>query len=124
MKLKRALQELVRVIVDEADRNPEFAQKIEQALGYEPRTAKIGALRPVHRRASPVLDPVALAREGETVLRERLAGLTLEQLRDVVADYGMDPGKLVLKWKVPSRIIDRIVEVSLGRAKKGEVFLS
>jgi hypothetical protein len=36
----------------------------------------------------------------------------------------MDPGKLVLKWKKPERIIDRIVETSLGRARKGEGFLS
>jgi hypothetical protein len=69
-------------------------------------------------------DPVELARQGEAALRARLAGLNLEQLKDVVADYGMDPGKLVLKWKTADRIIDRIVEVSIGRAKKGEGFLS
>jgi len=32
-------------------------------------------------------------------------------------------GKLAMKWKTPKRIIDRIVEVSLGRAAKGDVFL-
>jgi hypothetical protein len=35
----------------------------------------------------------------------------------------MDPGKLVMKWKTPERIIDRIVEFSLARAVKGDVFL-
>jgi hypothetical protein len=53
-----------------------------------------------------------------------LGELTLEQLKDIVADYGMDPGKLVLKWKTPDRIIGRIIEVSIGRAKKGQGFLS
>jgi hypothetical protein len=50
--------------------------------------------------------------------------LNLEQLKDIVADFGMDPGKLVRKWKTPDRVIDKIVEVSMGRVKKGEGFLS
>lgn len=35
----------------------------------------------------------------------------------------MDPGKLVMKWKTPQRIIDRIVEFSMARSVKGDVFL-
>jgi hypothetical protein len=124
MKLKKALHELIRAVIDEAERNPEFARKIESALGFEARAPKPISSRPSHRRASAILDPVALARQGEEVLRTRLAELNLEQLKDIVADYGMDPGKLVLKWKTPVRVIDRIVEISMGRAKKGEVFLS
>jgi hypothetical protein len=37
-------------------------------------------------------------------------------LRDVVADYGMDTGKLVLKWRDPERIVERIVEVARAAA--------
>ena len=44
---------------------------------------------------------------------------TLEEVKEVVADYGMDPGKLVMKWKNVDRIVDRIVELSLARAQKG-----
>lgn len=124
MKLKKTLHEMLRVIVNEAERNPEFARRIEEALGFEPRPSGTKAERPAHRRSPAILDPVDLARQGEHVLRARLGELNLEQLRDVVADYGMDPGKLVLKWKAPERVIDRIVEVSIGRAKKGEAFLS
>jgi len=48
----------------------------------------------------------------------------LEQLKDIVADYGMDPGKLVMKWKSSDKVIDRIVEISLARAQKGDAFRS
>jgi hypothetical protein len=48
--------------------------------------------------------------------------LSLEQLRDIVAEFGMDPGKLVLKWKSPQKVIDRIVEISMPRAQKGDAF--
>jgi hypothetical protein len=34
----------------------------------------------------------------------------------------MDPGKLVMKWKDASRIIDRIIELSLARSTKGDAF--
>lgn len=123
MKLKKVLQDLVRVIIDEADRNPEFAKEIEIALGLEPKPEKATSSRAAHRRATAVLDPISLAREGEDALRSRLGALTLEQLKDIVAEYGMDPGKLVMKWKTPDRVIDRIVEYSVTRAKKGEAFL-
>lgn len=83
---------------------------------------KSAGARPKNRRPPAVLDPVAVAREGEVALRERLAPLSFDQLRDIVADYGMDPGKLVMKWKDPARVLDRIVEVSLQRASKGDAF--
>lgn len=124
MNMKRMLNELVRAVVDEAERNPEFARRIEEALGIQEKPKKPIVSRAAHRRTPAVLDPVELARQGEAALRARLAALDLEQLKDVVADYGMDPGKLVLKWKTTDRIIDRIVEVSIGRARKGEGFLS
>lgn len=124
MKLKKTLQDLVRVVAEEAEQNPEFARRIEEAIGLESRAPKMPSPRAANRRAPPVLDPIALARQGEAVLRERLGALTLDQLKDIVADHGMDPGKLVLKWKTPDRVIERIVEVSMGRAKKGEAFLA
>jgi len=133
VNLRRALSALARAIADEAERNPHFASQVEEALGNgEGRAHKVrsgseprqDAKRGAHRRAVPVLDPISLAREGEVPLRQQLGKLTLEQLLDVVAGYGMDTGKLVMKWKTPQRVVDRIVEVSLSRAQKGSAFRS
>ena len=55
-------------------------------------------------------------------MRARLADLSIEQLKDIVAEFGMDTGKLVSKWKTADRIIERIVETSRARAQKGDVF--
>jgi hypothetical protein len=49
-----------------------------------------------------------------------MSAISLEQLRDIVAQYGMDPGKLVMKWKDSKRVMDRIVELALVRATKGD----
>lgn len=128
MKLRKPLLDLARVIADYAERDPMFADQIVDALGLKekspprPLPTRGNTTRPKNRRPAAVLDPIQLVRDGEAQLRAALSGLTLEQLRDVVADYGMDPGKLVMKWKDADRIADRIVEISLARAQKGDAF--
>ncbi len=69
-----------------------------------------------------MLDPVAVVGDGENILRSQLSDLSLDQLRDVVAEYAMDQGKLVMKWNDPARIVDRIVEIALARPQKGHAF--
>ena len=130
MNVKKALSALFKEIVQEADTNPAFRARLETALGLDEKKPEAKARdagsprpkRPSNRRPPAVLDPVHLARQGEDLLRSELAKLDIEQLRDVVADYGMDTGKLVLKWRDPERIIERIVEVARGRAQKGSAF--
>ena len=126
MKIRRKLLELARAIADEAERDPEFARKLGRVLGLEPRqrdkkVTKAG--HPRNRRTPAIFDPVSVLREhGDQELRSRLSGLNLEQVKDIVAQYGMDPGKLVMKWKTQDRVVNRIVELSIKRAQKGDAF--
>jgi hypothetical protein len=130
MNIKRTLTAIAGIVADEASRNPEFRARLEDALGVTAPASKVMAKpsetkdekRKGGRRAPAVLDPVELATQGEAGLRARLADLDVERLLDIVAQFGMDPGKLVMKWKDHDRIIDRIVEVALGRATKGDAF--
>ena len=137
MNLRKFLTEAVRVVADEAERNPEFERRLRETLGLpgdrsEGGLARPGATRttagsrdqrrPKSRRSAAVLNPIEIATEGEEQLRKQLAALTLDQLKDVVADYGMDPGRLVMKWKSPERVAERIVELSMSRARKGDAF--
>ncbi|MCE2520761.1 MAG: hypothetical protein J4G15_13310 [Alphaproteobacteria bacterium] len=129
MTIRRTLSTLAQVIADEAERNEHFRASIEQALALKPlaRTRRSCVSKPTRRRGRrtpAVLDPIEVAREGEGILRSRLETLSLEQLLDIVAQHGMDPGKLVMKWKKPDRVIDRIVEIALTRATKGDAFRS
>lgn len=142
MNLKGTLVRIATVVADEAVRNPDFYARLEEVLsgmkastvrsssaaGIPPagREAESGygdsEKRRRGRRAPAVLDPIALAVHGEAELREQLSDLDLELLHDIVAQYGMDPGKLVMKWRDRDRIIDRVVEVAMGRATKGDAF--
>lgn len=134
MALGRLLRELAEVIENEAAQNQDFSRRIDEVLkravpGSSLRTPTVEgadrtgkATRKRRRRAPAVLDPVALATQGESTLRAELSALNLEQLKDIVAEHGMDPGKLVMKWKSDEKIIEKIVELSLSRARKGDAF--
>lgn len=134
MSLRNTLNRLVRVVIEEAERNPEFEAALNDALGAQagkrkqskeaPAVESAGseAKRGKNRRPPAVLDPVQVVRDGETTLRASLEKLSLDQLRDIVAEYGMDPSRLVMKWVDSARVIDRIVELSTARARKGDAF--
>jgi hypothetical protein len=132
VKLRKALTEFVRVVSDEAEQNPDFANRLAAALGgvdsevlarrVPGADRSLPPQRPKNRRPAPVLDPIEIARQGESTLRAQLAPLSVEQLKDIVAEFGMDTGKLVIKWKTADRIIERIVETSMARAQKGDAF--
>jgi hypothetical protein len=80
------------------------------------------ALSGAEWRATALIDPIREIEHGEHHLRDRLAPLDLEQLRDVVAEYRMDPNKLVMKWKDRERVIDHILSTSISRGRKGDAF--
>jgi len=134
MDLAATLTRLAKVVIEEAQRNPEFSRRLHgvlapsapppEASSVRARSAASKTRRPANRRPPAVLDPIALAGHGEDALRTALQSLTLDQLKDIVADFGMDREKLVMKWKSPDRVIDRIVKISVSRAHKGDAFRS
>ena len=136
MDLKRILRNLSTVIAEEADRNPAFEKRVREALGLSATDGnhnrpRMGAdavseqpARGRNRRKPAVLDPVQLVQESEQALRDQLCLLTVEQLKDIVADHGMDPSKLVMKWRTRDRIVNHIVEMANSRSRKGNAFRS
>lgn len=130
MNLRKTLAALVDVIVQEASKNDPFRHRLEVVLGREAAPSQTSVEEETYvrrkggRRTSAILDPVEIARRSESELRERLLMLDIEQLRDIVAQYGMDPGKLVMKWKDANRVAERILELAMARSRKGDAFRS
>ena len=124
------LKNLLDAVIEEAESNPEFSNKLENILSgsisAEPEkpSAKMstGAKRSGNRRAPAALDPIALIEDGEDALLEQLSNLTDKELKDIIADYGMDPSKLAMKWKNRDRLINLIIDTSHRRASKGDAF--
>ena len=129
-----ALVKLVQVIADEAARTPRFAKALaavlapagEPAAATAPAPRKAPTSRPAARRtkrAPGPFDPFAVYRDGgESGLRERLAPLENEQLKDVIAEHAMDYDRLAMRWRTPKKLQDRIVERVRALTTKGDVF--
>ncbi|MET3946815.1 hypothetical protein ABIB49_001514 [Arthrobacter sp. UYCu512] len=120
-ELAARLSSLIAAIADEAARTPRFANSLQTALS--PSSAELPKARRTGRRAPGVVDPFGIYNDtDEQGLRERLSGLDLEQLRDIVAEHGMDHDRLAMKWKDHQRVINRIVEKVVSRTSKGSAF--
>ena len=130
MNLRQRLRALGAAILDEAERNPDFAQRVVSALGVSEaplgtETSKRAVPPRKRSRTRPVavVDPVAvLAEHGEEALRHTLKLLPIDKLLDIVAEFAMDPSKLVMKWKSPERIINHITDNAKRRSVKGDAF--
>jgi hypothetical protein len=109
-------ERLLEQVVAEAARDPEFGRALRSAIDE--------VLPKKRRRRQPAVVDVfdAYARGGEEALRNALAPLTVDELKDIVAQHRMDRAQLALKWRTPERLIDLIVAQTVSRAHKGEAF--
>jgi hypothetical protein len=120
-KLAQIFDELLR----EVQTNPDLRARVErhfashvQETGSQPGQTS----RPKNRRGPPAIDPYAEIKQGEQYLRDRLAHLNIDQLKDVVSAYALDGSRLALKWKDQARLVDLIVATVRSRIEKGDVF--
>jgi hypothetical protein len=121
-ELSEILAKTVEAIAAEANRTPRFAKALAAAFSAD---GEVGSSRRVGRRAPGVLNPFQVFEDtGEGGLRSQLRELDLEQLRDIVAEHGMDHDRLAMKWKTTDRVMDRIVEKVASRSSKGSAFRS
>ena len=89
----------------------------ERALSAQPGS------RRAHRRAKGAFNPMEVLRDtGGDGLRRQLSDLDIEQLKDIIAENGMDQRKLAMKWKSADRLIDLIVTTAQARVVRGDVF--
>jgi hypothetical protein len=111
-----AMRRVFDTVLAQMRKDADFAQRISAALAGEPLRRGGG------RRSPAVLDPLVLWRDDPAALERRLRELDVEQLKDIVSHYGLDPSRLALKWKTADRLIKLIMETSEARARKGEAF--
>ncbi|MFH5209121.1 hypothetical protein [Antrihabitans spumae] len=123
--LAGVLADLITVVANEADRNSRFARQLSAALlgdRKETVTTRPHNAKRARRNPGPWDPNTVYADVGEGGLRSRLETLDLEQLRNIVAEHGMDTDRLAMKWRNPERVIDRILERVVNRATKGDGF--
>jgi len=133
MKIKKQLNNLFKVIVEEAKVNPQFEKRLEDILFKEVQsktTSKRTTKKTLsgrstmrsNKRASAIFDPFDVFQEGVEPLKEKLYKLDIEKLKDIIAEFGMDPAKLAMNWKTAERLIQHILTTVESRSKKGDAF--
>jgi hypothetical protein len=142
-ELADVLASLTAVVAEEAARNSDFGARLTEVLigeraakaavtANDPRQTLVSAVsgrgtaktRPKRaRRALGPWDPYDVyAQVGEAGLREQLSQLELEQLRDIVAEHGMNTDGLAMRWTKADRVVGRIVDRVVDRSAKGDAF--
>jgi hypothetical protein len=122
VKTDDKLKKLFSLLLKTAQTDPNLRAEIEQLWAEGESTSNQIAPHPRGRRKSAPFDPFVVHQAGETALQARLAELDIEALKDIVAEYGMDPAKLVLKWKSKERMLEHILSTVSARVKKGDAF--
>lgn len=103
--------------------DPEFAKQIDCLLQILSNPKRSPGNKQHNRRCASVFDPVELYHyQGEIPLREQLQKLDVKQLKDIIAEYGMDSSRRAMRWKKRDRLIELIVQTASCRARKGDAF--
>ena len=137
-ELADVIATLTAVVAEEATQNAGFRARLSEVL-HADRGLKATAAQATEDAPKPTASPKARPRRGrrapgpwdpfkvyaefgEAGLRERLSELELEQLRDIIAEHGMNHDGLAMRWKAPSKVVGRIVDRVVARSTKGDAF--
>ena len=121
----RLLRKLADLIVEEAESNEAFAQRLRAALS---EVSPPASSRPQKAPDSPkpTLPDVhaELASRGESEFRLWLLGQSREVLKAIIRSEDIDPTRRTAKWKDVDKLADYIADSLKSRQQRGASFLN
>ena len=121
MNTNKLLKDILGELMKEVRSNKELKDRITCLIEKQAGGSGTQPKRSRRRKPGP-FDPMEAFRQRPDDLRKRLMDLDLEQLKDIVAEHGMDRAKLAMKWKSKDRLVDLIMTTVKSRATKGDAF--
>jgi hypothetical protein len=116
-------------IADEISNNDEFAKGMGSIFDNNLVKVHSTKVQPDktkpkrgNRREPSKVNPFALLEQGTDILKAALEPLDVEELKDVIAENGMDTAKLAMKWKDRNRLILHIIDTTQRRSTRGDAF--
>lgn len=124
MDMEKLLKEFCEVIIEEINKNEEFSNKVKKILVENTKIEKdkLKTKKKVLSEKDILINPYEILLEGTEVLENKLSKLELQDLKNIVEYYSMDPSKSFKRWRKKERFINFILEVSILRANKGNAF--
>ncbi|HEY6343696.1 MAG TPA: hypothetical protein VIY49_19555 [Bryobacteraceae bacterium] len=119
------LDDIVRLVADEADRNPQFSAKLDTLLSEvrNREQSKRSRSRPPKREELPDVHAEFTAR-GQAEFGSWLRDLPVPTLRAVIRVHDLDAARRASKWKDAEKLSVFIAEQIAARASRGSGFLS
>ena len=128
MQKKSSLSHLLRglshLLVEEADRNPEFATRLDELFeSVAEKTRVKGSRRRVKKE--PQLPDVYQERElrGEDEFRFWLSDQPVPLLHAIIRKHDLDSARRTAKWKDAEKLGAYIAERLQGRLERGSSFI-
>ena len=108
-------------VLKEMKHNKDFKLRITGVVEKIGKTPPKGKKRSQRRKPGP-FDPVEVYQIQPETLKPRLEDLDIEQLKDIIAEHGMDRSRLAMRWKTKKRLVDLILLSVKNRVLKGDAF--
>jgi hypothetical protein len=123
-KLNETLRALGRLIEEEADRNPSFAEKLEAITAGLPVRSAAQRKDKAQHAVAEIPDVLKeYETRGSDEFRFWLRVNPVPQLRAIIKANGFDPEKKSARWTEPDKLIGLIAEQTAARLKRGSAFL-
>jgi len=119
--LMAQLEKLLQVLQDEARQSSGFAARLQEVLAPPPPppVPDPPPEPPKPKRRKALLDPFAAYETGwESMLRQELGRLTVDQLRDVIVAYELDPNDRSERLKSEEQLSEWILAAVMSRVEK------
>lgn len=121
----RLLRKLADLIVEEAELNEAFAQRLRAALSeLSPPATPRPQKAPDTQKANLPDVHAEMASRGESEFRLWLLGQSREVLKAVIRSEDIDPTRRTAKWKEVDKLADYIAESLKSRQQRGASFLN
>jgi len=121
MDTNKLIEAIFSELLKEVRANKDLQDRITRL--FEKQVKRVDKpLKRHHRRKPGPFDPMTVHRDQPEELGPRLEALDVEELKNIVAEHGMDRSKLAMKWKSKERLVDLIMTKVKSRAQKGDVF--
>lgn len=114
--LDKALKQFLAIVIEEADRNPEFKTRLEDAFGdFAVRYSEGLQAKKQAEGFSPLKEFEALGPSG---FRTKLMGMRLSTLKVIVDEHNFDPAQTLISVRAKEPIVDKIVAAVEKRQRR------
>jgi hypothetical protein len=118
------LRDLVGVLADEADRNPEFSSRVEQLLETIPDHGTKKPRGAGQRHVGPLPDVHAeWSARGDTEFRIWLREQPIPTIRALIRLQDLDPTRRTARWKDPEKLAGFVADSLRARMSRGSAFI-